>query len=206
LDRSARASGLLVALRRQAHHYRTEGSGRVREAAAIGLGVLVGCTPFYGFHLLLCLALGKLLRLNRLKLYLAANVSTPIVVPFLLLAELQTGAWLRSGGLHPLTISTVRTVDPWTVAGDLLLGSVVIGGALGAGTGLLTYLAVRPSNSDRWFATLVRRTADRYVGASLTGWEFARGKLSGDPIYRAALAAACCLLAGHWSISAAARD
>lgn len=186
-DRSARAGGALVELRRMAHGYRTEGGGPVREAAAIGLGVFVGCSPFYGFHLLLCLALGKLLRLNRLMLYLAANVSNPIVAPFLLLSELQTGAWLRIGRPHQLTLETVRRVDPWVFGGDLLVGSAVVGTVLGAGTALLTYLAVRHSPADRWFAALVQRASDRYVGDSLMGWEFARGKLAGDPIYETVL-------------------
>jgi hypothetical protein len=34
---------------------------------------------------------------------------------------------------------------------------------------------------------LVRRASDRYIRKSITAWEFARGKLRGDPIYRAAL-------------------
>jgi len=27
---------------------------------------------------------------------------------------------------------------------------------------------------------IIRRASDRYVGASITAWEFARGKLRGD--------------------------
>jgi cyclopropane fatty-acyl-phospholipid synthase-like methyltransferase len=33
----------------------------------------------------------------------------------------------------------------------------------------------------------VRRASDRYVGASITAWEFARGKLGGDSVYRKTL-------------------
>jgi SAM-dependent methyltransferase len=42
-------------------------------------------------------------------------------------------------------------------------------------------------DDDRPFAELVRRASDRYVGTSITAWEFARGKLRMDPIYRATL-------------------
>ena len=35
------------------------------------------------------------------------------------------------------------------------------------------------------FAELVRLASDRYADAGIVAWEFARGKLRGDPIYRA---------------------
>ena len=47
-------------LRRTFYELRTEGEGVRREAAALGLGVFIGCTPFYGFHLLLCWVVGRL--------------------------------------------------------------------------------------------------------------------------------------------------
>ena len=43
----------MKALRRTFYDLRTEGQGRVREACAIGVGLFIGCSPFYGFHLLL---------------------------------------------------------------------------------------------------------------------------------------------------------
>jgi uncharacterized protein (DUF2062 family) len=165
---------------------RTEGGGPAREASAIGLGVAVGCSPFYGLHLLICWGLGWLLRLNRLKMYLAANVSNPLAAPLLILAELQAGAWIRRGRLHALDLETVRAMDPWVFGADLLIGSAVVGATLGTLAGLATYMA-RGSGTDPWFADLVRRASDRYVTASITAWEFARVKLRGDPVYRMVL-------------------
>ena len=34
------------------------------------------------------------------------------------------------------------------------------------------------------FLDLVRDASDRYITASIVAWEFARGKLRGDPLYR----------------------
>src|SRR5207249_8066883 len=93
LARPAEASA--EAFRRTFADLRTEGAGPTREAAAMGLGAFIGCSPFYGFHLAMCWAAGWFLGLNRLKMYLAANVSNPLVAPFLVVAEVQTGAWLR---------------------------------------------------------------------------------------------------------------
>jgi uncharacterized protein (DUF2062 family) len=174
-------------VRRAVWELRTEGSGPAREAVAIGLGVFIGCTPLYGFHLLLCWAAGWCLRLNRLKMYLAANISNPFVAPLLILIELQTGAWARRGQPHALTLDTVRNIDPWSFGADLIVGSVIVGSVMGLMTGGATYFLARAGAHAPWFAELVRRASDRYVSTSVTAWEFARGKLRGDPLYRAVL-------------------
>jgi uncharacterized protein (DUF2062 family)/2-polyprenyl-3-methyl-5-hydroxy-6-metoxy-1,4-benzoquinol methylase len=182
-------SSRVGSLRRAFWELRTEGGGPGREAAAIGVGVFIGCLPLYGFHLLLVWAIGWCLRLNRLKMYLAANISNPFVAPLLLLAELEAGAWLRRGTLHALTLDTVRSIDPWIFGGDLVVGSLAIGGALGVMLGGATYALARSNRGDEWFADLVRRASDRYIATSVTAWEFARGKLRGDPLYATVLGA-----------------
>jgi uncharacterized protein (DUF2062 family)/SAM-dependent methyltransferase len=173
--------------RRLFYALRTEGAGPAREAAAIGLGVFIGCLPFYGFHLLMCWTLGTVLRLNRLKLYLAANISNPFVAPWLLLAELQTGSWLRHGSLQGVSPRAIGTAGLGVVGIDLLLGSIVVGGVLAGVAIAATYVTLRSASGDAGFTELVRRAADRYVGTSITAWEFARGKLRVDPLYRSAL-------------------
>ena len=179
-------------LRRAFRELRTEGAGTGREAAAIGLGIFIGCLPLFGFHLMLCWTIGWLLRLNRLKLYLAANVSNPLFAPTLVFVEIQIGAWVRRGAWHALSLETVRPVlslesarSLATFFGDALVGSVLVGGALGLGMTIATYAMSRESPDDEAFLTLVRETSDRYITTSVTAWEFARGKLRGDPVYRA---------------------
>lgn len=171
-------------LRSALYRLRTEGEGPGRDAVAIAVGLFIGCSPFYGFHLLMCWAVGRLLGLNRLKVYAAANISNPMVAPFLVLSEIQTGAWLRNGTFLSITLHTVKTTPPWEFGLDLLLGSAVVGGALAAAGGLATYFAYRRRREDAVFWALVCHAAERYVEASITAWEFARGKLHGDPLYR----------------------
>lgn len=149
--------------------------------------MFIGCLPFYGFHLLLCVAAGTLLRLNRLKLYVAANISNPVMAPILILTELQSGALLRRGELRSLTLDAVRRSDPWSFGADLLVGSVALGGILGLAVGGTTWLMTRQRGDQPWFTELVRRASDRFVTSSIIAWEFARGKLRGDPVYRTLL-------------------
>lgn len=51
------------------------------------------------------------------------------------------------------------------------------------------YAALRGSADDPVLATLIPRAAERYVATSITAWEFARGKLRGDPVYRQVISA-----------------
>jgi uncharacterized protein (DUF2062 family)/2-polyprenyl-3-methyl-5-hydroxy-6-metoxy-1,4-benzoquinol methylase len=177
----------LVRLRREVYDLRTEGSGPARETAAIACGVFIGCQPFYGFHLLLCWVVGWAFGLNRLKLYLAANISNPLVAPFLLFSELQCGSLLRRGTFHAPTLEGIRAAGAAALGIDLLLGSVVIGAVLAGLAAWGTYATIGKSSDDSSFVDLVRRASDRYVSMSVTAWEFARGKLRNDPVYRAAV-------------------
>lgn len=174
-------------LRRTFYELRLEGEGRGREAAALGLGVFIGCTPFYGFHLTLCWIAGWALRLNRVKLYIASNISNPLFSPFLLFAELQTGAWMRRHDLHDLTIAAIRHTSPWTFGLDLLAGSLALGAILGLSVAAATLATGGVRETDHAFDLLWRRASDPYLEAGVTVWEFARGKLRGDPVYRAIL-------------------
>ncbi len=178
---------LTARVRRAFYDLRTECTGAAREAAAIGVGVFIGCTPFYGFHLLMCWAVGSVFRLNRLHVYLAANISNPMLAPFLIFSELQTGALMRRGAFQSLTLAAIRTTDVWSLGLDYLLGTVAVGAVLGTIAATGTYAALRGPSDDPAFAALIQCASDRYVATSITAWEFARGKLRGDPVYRNAL-------------------
>jgi uncharacterized protein (DUF2062 family)/SAM-dependent methyltransferase len=172
-------------LRRIFYDLRTEASGPGRDAAALGVGVLIGCSPFFGFHLLLVWSVGWLLRLNRLKMYLAANISNPLFSPVLVLSELQAGAWVRRHDYHELSLSAIRTTNVWIYGGDLLLGSLIVGTILGLAVASATYATAGATRRGDPLAQLWERASDPYLPFSITAWEFARGKLRGDPLYRA---------------------
>ena len=79
-------------------------------------------------------------------------------------------------------------MDPWHFGLDLLLGGMVLSILGGLVAGVLTYALVGRRYRDPGFTRLTAAAADRYLGTSLTAWEFARAKLRGDPVYRAVLA------------------
>ena len=124
--------------------------------------------------------------MNRLTVYLAANISNPFVLPFLVLAEVQVGALLVRGQMHALTVQAIRSTEPWSFGLDLLVGAAAVGAVLGGLAGGVTYAALRTRRRDS-FDELVGAAADRYLATSLIGWEFGRAKLRSDPVYRHAL-------------------
>ena len=152
----------------------------MRTAAAVGLGIFIGCLPLWGVHLAICVLVGRLLHLSRLKMYLAANISNPLVLPFLLLAQIQVGRFARRGDFYELTLQDMRLTPPWLFGADLAVGSLIVGVGLGVLGAAITLVFTRTPGATDDF---LWKAADRYLVAGVTPWEFARQKLTSDPVY-----------------------
>jgi uncharacterized protein (DUF2062 family) len=167
------------------HRYRTEGNTPIRQALSIGLGLYIGASPFVGFHLLLTIFFGWLFGLNRLKAYLASNISNPLVAPLLYATEIQVGAWFRTG--HVYSAATLDQVHLQGLALDVLLGSVVVGAMLAVLGTVVTYALMSERGRDPSAVRLVDAAAERYLTIGLSTWEFAHSKLEMDEIYLSVL-------------------
>ena len=125
-------------------HLRSEHTSPPRLAAAVFLGVMVGVEPIYGIQTPICIGLARVLRLNTLTVVLAANISNPLVAPFLVAGGIALGEWVRfgvvrpfdvaeaKGFLHGLSLFAGEIPSLWwsCVVGDTLIGLVI--GAIGA--------------------------------------------------------------------------
>lgn len=167
---------------------RTEGDTPGRQAAAVALGTFVGCTPIYGTHLVLCLALARLFRLNRLLTYLAAHINNPLTLPWLLALSYGLGHRFVQGAWPPFSLRHLADEGVLALGRDLLLGSVLLGLLLAPLLGLATYAAAILRRREPAWSALIESTALRYASGSPFDWEFVRGKLRGDPVYREILA------------------
>ncbi len=110
-----------------------------RAAASVFVGVLVGTTPLYGLHFLLVMGICVPLRLDTAVAYVASNVSLPIFAPFINIAEIQLGAWLRTGALIHLDRRDFDTRSPFDYARELFLGTLVFSPAAATLAASLAY-------------------------------------------------------------------
>jgi uncharacterized protein (DUF2062 family) len=168
-------------------HYRlrTEADTPGRNAAAIALGTFIGCVPLYGAHLLLCVVLARALRLNRVVTYLAAHVNNPFTAPWILAASLGIGHRVLRGDWPPPSLSALARVGALGLGRDILFGSLVLGAGLGALFGLAALAIGRRTRHLTPWNRRVDEVSRAYLGAGPFHWEFVRGKLRHDPVYRA---------------------
>ncbi|MRG94163.1 DUF2062 domain-containing protein [Polyangium spumosum] len=194
-------------LRRAFRDLQGEDLSPARLGAAVAVGLFIGALPVFGFHLLLVLVVCLKLRLHAVLAYAAANVSNPFFAPFLLTAEIQAGARLRTGAWlrldHPIEAGYGALAD---FAGFMLVGAPLVGLALAAAGFALTFgfvlakRAIRPASgalppyrlpddAPPWIVA-AERVASRYAApdspsaADKSLFHYVRIKLSLDPVAR----------------------
>lgn len=156
-----------------------------RVALAVAIGLFIGCLPVYGLHLVLCLAVCVPRRLDSVLAYLAANISNPLVAPFLITLEVEIGSLLLTGDHAALDLESARATGIGGFLQQAAIGSVLVGGVVALLGGMLAFVvarsALRNSPEDDG-AEAIRRTIDRYRGAPLADRMYVAGKLQRDPV------------------------
>ncbi|MFO0574604.1 MAG: DUF2062 domain-containing protein [Polyangia bacterium] len=171
-----------------------------RVAAALWLGFVIGCTPLFGLHFVVCAAAAGLLRLNLPLMYAAANISVPPMIPILGWLSVEIGSRLGSGqALHLGRGDFTGAALPETAARFFwawLRGGAVLGGVIGLVVGGLVYVLLRrraaQTNANDTTdadpaaaAAAVARAARRYERTHPRYRHYARFKYRLDPVYRA---------------------
>lgn len=67
---------------------------------SVMFGIFMGIVPIWGYQLITALALAYLLRLNKLIVAVAANISIPPMIPFILYLSYLTGGFVLSADNH----------------------------------------------------------------------------------------------------------
>ena len=135
-------------LRRIVDHLLNEHASPGRLGLAVGIGLFVGMLPLFGLHLALCVGLAYLLRLNKVTVYLAANISNPLLAPFIMAAGLYVGNRMRTGMWRGFDLDAGSNLADQTLIlfgripdGFLscLAGDAVLGVPVGIMGGLVTW-------------------------------------------------------------------
>jgi len=200
----ARFSLLREELRRALRELRGGRLSPARGAAAVAFGLFVGCQPIFGCHLPVIVVVCLWLRLDALVAYVAANISNPFFAPALLTGEVEVGALLRRGE-HLRFDHALTRAGAFAFGEDLAIGAPVVGLALAAAGGALTFVALSlsgrlrpgappepyrlPPEAPPWVHA-VERVAGRYApadgatAAERSRFHYVRTKLLGDPVAR----------------------
>lgn len=169
----------------------TPGSA-VRAAVAVAVGLFIGCQPLYGLHFVLVMAVCVPLKLDAVLAYLAANISNPLLAPFLIFAEVEVGSYLTTGRFAAFDVAQARATGALGFARQLLVGSVVVGAILAVcGFGVAWLFASRRSRAgasasslDANLAAAVERTRARYEGVKPAHRYYVAGKFAFDPVFK----------------------
>ena len=131
-------------------------------AAALGFGVFMGIIPIWGFQMLTAAFLAHFMRLNKILVLAASNISIPPLVPFIVYFSYKIGG-LVLGRDDGLTKENLLQLKEQVMDGQFyvtfqelgysifqyIVGGFVLGALLGATVGLITYIIFRISFAVR---------------------------------------------------------
>ena len=159
----------------------------LRAALSVAVGLALGVTPLYGFHLLMVLAVCIPLRLDAPVSYLAANISIPLIAPFLVTAEVEIGSLILTGSLAPTDVSVLRAHGAGVLIKELVVGTLVFSPSVAALGGSIAFAFVTAwkERAAAGRSQAIERVAERYgsVG-NRAAYHYVRSKLARDPVAR----------------------
>jgi glycosyltransferase involved in cell wall biosynthesis len=116
----------------------------IKISKAVGFGFFMGIIPIWGWQTVTALALSHYFKLNKAIVILAANISIPPFLPFILFASFYTGALVLGNDLNLLHFTS--DISFKSVTTDLLqyiIGSIVLAVTAGLITFGITYVLLK---------------------------------------------------------------
>ena len=114
-----------------------------RAAASVAVGLFVGFVPLYGIQTFICLAFTIPLRLDFPLAWATTNIANPLTAPFIILFDIELGAWLATGSWASLSTADFQIKKLGPFLAHALLGGAVAGAAAAVVGGLFTLLWMR---------------------------------------------------------------
>jgi SAM-dependent methyltransferase len=134
-------------------------------------------------QLLVVLAICIPLRLDVALAYVAAHVSNPLTLPFVLAIELETGSLVLSGRHAAFNLEAAKRLGVTTVGAQIACGALIVGTGLALVGALVAWIAVRSFQdlANREFRSARARTVARFADAPPSVRHYVRTKLWTDP-------------------------
>lgn len=110
-----------------------------RIANAIGLGLFFGVAPLWGYQMVSAVVAAHILKLNKILVLVASNISIPPIIPFILYGSFATGAFVLDVPLNIVPASL--TLASIAVSLKLyLIGSIIFALICGLSGFIISYL------------------------------------------------------------------
>ena len=115
-----------------------------KKAASIGFGVFMGIIPIWGFQMLTAIALAIVFRLNKALVLVAANISIPPFIPFILYLSHFTGKiWMGANAREIAFSSNITLQDIHNSFIQYLVGAVTLSFVAGLAIGIVAWLLLK---------------------------------------------------------------
>jgi uncharacterized protein (DUF2062 family) len=166
-----------------------EHASPLRVGFAVGVGVLVGCSPFLGLQVAIAALLAIAFRLNKLAVFLGLQISAPPLLPLVLFVGAQLGELVRHGHLLPMDLDALRSMPTRELVRlfffDLLAGGTLLGLVLGTtlGTVAAKMATRRASPEFRLSRDEMMQFGARLPALPFRLRQYARWKILFDPVY-----------------------
>lgn len=110
-----------------AEHITQSKESNLKITLATMLGIFMGIVPVWGYQMLITLFLAYVFKLNKVIAIVAANISLPPIIPFLLYASYYTGCMV-TGVSTDLNFSDLSLENVTSVIEQYLIGSIIFAG------------------------------------------------------------------------------
>jgi len=130
----------------------------LKVSSALGFGVFMGIVPIWGFQMLTAAFLAHFMRLNKIIVLAASNISIPPMIPFIVFFSYKTGG-LVMNHYEELSVETLKNLKTQVMAGNFyatldelgysilqyITGAIVFALIMGLATWLVSYLIMKVS-------------------------------------------------------------
>jgi glycosyltransferase involved in cell wall biosynthesis len=125
-------------------HFMDPNESTIRKATGVAFGVFMGIIPIWGYQLVTALVLAHFLKLNKMIVGVAANISIPPMIPFLLYGSLKTGQLILNPEMETGTATEEISFEMVKAhLKEYLIGSVVFATGMAIIAGILSFFILR---------------------------------------------------------------
>ncbi|MEO7988739.1 MAG: DUF2062 domain-containing protein [Chryseolinea sp.] len=114
------------------------------KALSVGFGIFMGIIPLWGFQLAIAIPLSFVFKLNKVLVFLAANISILPMIPLILFLSHLTGAFWMGDKAEYISFSKEITLElVKNNAVQYILGACTLATVAGVIFGLVTYAGLK---------------------------------------------------------------